>query len=50
MQKSHSAGGRPNLMMKLTRVATVKGAKNARTSLAFLVPSVGRLRAIYLGR
>ena len=35
--------------MKRTRVAPVKGIRNARTSLAFLVPCIGLLRAVYLG-
>jgi hypothetical protein len=36
--------------MKRTRVVPVKGTRNARTSLAFLVPRIGLLRAVYLRR
>jgi hypothetical protein len=39
-----------NLWMERTRVAPVKGTRNARTSLAFLAPCEGQLRAVHLGR
>jgi hypothetical protein len=50
LRESLLRGSRYNLTMKLTRVAPVKGTRNARTSLAFLAPCIGLLRAVYLGR